>query len=282
MTNLNHPTRFDGVRVAITGGTSGLGLALVREFLARGARVAFVARTRTRVEDVVHTHPGSFGIVGDVSRKDDIHAIALQITANLGGLDVLINGASSLGPTLYMPVLQHPYQGNELQVVMRTPVSPASLIEPVRGKMRSLNPEVATRFTTMDAMVSSSIATPRLRMLLVGLFAGLALLLAMAGMYGVMTYVTVERIPDPSDSGFGALWESEWKENLLGRALENVKEHVTPKQFQLFDRRSGPIPDKRLEPLPRLRPRIDLRHGHLRNERHPGGGGGPPADRRVL
>ena len=35
-----------GLRVAITGGTSGLGLALVRELLGRGARVAFVARTR--------------------------------------------------------------------------------------------------------------------------------------------------------------------------------------------------------------------------------------------
>ena len=37
---------LSGLRVAITGGTSGLGLALVRELLSRGARVAFVARTR--------------------------------------------------------------------------------------------------------------------------------------------------------------------------------------------------------------------------------------------
>jgi NAD(P)-dependent dehydrogenase (short-subunit alcohol dehydrogenase family) len=37
--------------------------------------------------------------VGDVSRKEDIHPIALQITAALGGLDVLVNNASSLGPT---------------------------------------------------------------------------------------------------------------------------------------------------------------------------------------
>jgi len=66
----------------------------------------------------------------------------------------------------------------------------------VRGKMRSLNPEIATRFTTMEAMVSSSIATPRLRMMLVGLFAGLALLLAMTGMYGVMSYVATQRIPE--------------------------------------------------------------------------------------
>ena len=42
--------------------------------------------------------PGSHGIVGDVARKDDIHRIALQIGAALGGLDVLVNNASSLGP----------------------------------------------------------------------------------------------------------------------------------------------------------------------------------------
>ena len=104
--------------------------------------------------------------------------------------------ASSPGPTLYMPLLQYPYHGNEVQVVMRSAVSPTSLIGPVRAKMGSLNPEIATRFTTMEAMVSSSIATPRLRMMLVGLFAGLALLLAMTGMYGVMSYVATQRIPE--------------------------------------------------------------------------------------
>jgi NAD(P)-dependent dehydrogenase (short-subunit alcohol dehydrogenase family) len=91
-------TRFDGVRVAITGGTSGLGLALVAELMRRGARVAFVARTAGRVEDVARAHPGAHGIVGDMARKEDIHPIALQIAGNLGGLDVLVNSASSLGP----------------------------------------------------------------------------------------------------------------------------------------------------------------------------------------
>jgi len=90
---------FTGLRVAITGGTSGLGLALVREFLAGGARVAFVARGRERVERVVRDHPGAHGIVGDISVKDDIYAIALEITGELGGLDVLIHNASDLGPT---------------------------------------------------------------------------------------------------------------------------------------------------------------------------------------
>jgi len=88
-----------GRRVAVTGGTSGLGLALVREWIARGARVAFVARGRERVEQVARDHPGSHGIVGDMSLKDDIYPIAMQIIGELGGLDVLINSASSLGPT---------------------------------------------------------------------------------------------------------------------------------------------------------------------------------------
>lgn len=86
------------LRVAITGGTSGLGLALVREWLARGAQVAFVARGRDRVEQVARDHAGAHGIVGDVSAKNDIHPIAIQIVGELGGLDVLVNNASNLGP----------------------------------------------------------------------------------------------------------------------------------------------------------------------------------------
>jgi NAD(P)-dependent dehydrogenase (short-subunit alcohol dehydrogenase family) len=88
----------NGVRAAVTGGTSGLGLAIVRELLSRGARVAFVARTLDRVEAVARAHPGAHGIVGDVARKEDVYPIALQIAGSLGGLDVLVNNASSLGP----------------------------------------------------------------------------------------------------------------------------------------------------------------------------------------
>src|SRR5712692_2671622 len=89
---------FHGLRVAVTGGTSGLGLALVRELSGRGARVAFVARGRERVERVAREYAGSHGIVGDVSKKDDTYPIALQIVGELGGLDVLVNNASDLGP----------------------------------------------------------------------------------------------------------------------------------------------------------------------------------------
>jgi NAD(P)-dependent dehydrogenase (short-subunit alcohol dehydrogenase family) len=91
-------TDMQSARALITGGTSGLGLALVRELTLRGARVAFVARSAERVAAVAREY-GAHGIVGDVARKEDIHPIALQATGVLGGLDILVNNASDLGPT---------------------------------------------------------------------------------------------------------------------------------------------------------------------------------------
>jgi NAD(P)-dependent dehydrogenase (short-subunit alcohol dehydrogenase family) len=90
---------FAGRRVAITGGTAGLGLALVRELLDRGADVAFVARRPDGVVRVAQECGRPHGVIGDVSSKEDIHRIALQVLGALGGLDVLINNASDLGPT---------------------------------------------------------------------------------------------------------------------------------------------------------------------------------------
>src|SRR6516164_4393921 len=86
------------LRIAITGGTSGLGLALVRHLRTRGARVAFVARTVQAVEQITN-ETGAYGIVGNIGRKEDIYPTALQVIGNLGGLDALINNASVLGPT---------------------------------------------------------------------------------------------------------------------------------------------------------------------------------------
>jgi NAD(P)-dependent dehydrogenase (short-subunit alcohol dehydrogenase family) len=95
---------FQGLRVAITGGTSGLGLALVDALVAAGAQVAFVARDAHRVSAVALRRPGAHGIAGDVSQKEAIHPLALQINAALGGLDVLVNNASSLGPVPLAPL----------------------------------------------------------------------------------------------------------------------------------------------------------------------------------
>lgn len=101
--SLTHTTRpgpsgWQGWRVGITGGTSGLGSALMQALHAQGARAAFVARHADAVAATAAAFPGSHDIVGDLGRKDDIHAIALQMLGTLGGLDLLVNNASSLGP----------------------------------------------------------------------------------------------------------------------------------------------------------------------------------------
>jgi NAD(P)-dependent dehydrogenase (short-subunit alcohol dehydrogenase family) len=128
--------KLHGLRIAVTGGTSGLGLALVRELVDRGARVAFVARTREQVERVARDLPGAHGIVGDVSKKDDIYPIALQITGVLGGLDVLVNNASTLGPTPLALLADTDCEDLELAVATNL-VGPFRLTKALLGALAS-------------------------------------------------------------------------------------------------------------------------------------------------
>jgi NAD(P)-dependent dehydrogenase (short-subunit alcohol dehydrogenase family) len=115
-TTAHNPWR--GLRIGLTGGTSGLGLALLQGLHAQGAQVAFVARQARMVAATARALPGSHGIVGDVSRKDEIHALALQMTGTLGGLDVLVNNASSLGPV--PPALLADTECEDLEQALQT------------------------------------------------------------------------------------------------------------------------------------------------------------------
>jgi predicted permease len=101
--------------------------------------------------------------------------------------------SSEAAPALYMPLAQHPYRANEVQVAIRTEVEPASLVAPVQQIVRDMDPEIATKFTTMQSMVSDSVAAPRFRTTLAMSFAVLALVLAAMGVYAVMSYLTVQR-----------------------------------------------------------------------------------------
>ena len=97
-----------------------------------------------------------------------------------------------------MPLEQHPFMANELQIAMRVApgVKPESLSEVVRAKVREENSSIAVRFTTLDAMLTRSIGGQRFRAFLLTAFAGVALMLAMAGVYGVMSFVTTQRMSE--------------------------------------------------------------------------------------
>ncbi len=97
---------------------------------------------------------------------------------------------------LYMPIAQHPGRGSLQEIVVRTSVAPATLIETVRQRIQRADPDVATKLTTYESHAADAVATPRFRTWLVSSFAGLALLLAVAGVYGLLTYLTAQRTPE--------------------------------------------------------------------------------------
>jgi putative ABC transport system permease protein len=101
--------------------------------------------------------------------------------------------AENPGPTLYMPMTQHPFYANQIHIVLRTEVKPLTLMSAVQEAVARVNPFIAMRFTTMDAMVNTSIATERFRAALISSFAGVGLLLAMLGVYGTMAYTVAQR-----------------------------------------------------------------------------------------
>ena len=101
--------------------------------------------------------------------------------------------AENPGPTLYMPMTQHPFYGNQIHIVLRTQVKPLTLMSAVQEKITQMNPLIALRFTTMDAMVNKSMEVERFRAALISSFAGVGLLLAMLGVYGTMAYSVAQR-----------------------------------------------------------------------------------------
>jgi putative ABC transport system permease protein len=99
-------------------------------------------------------------------------------------------------PELYMPIAQHPGRGSLVELVLRATVPPGTLVEVVRQRIQQVDPEIATEFTPFEQLVTDAIATPRFRAWLIGAFAGLALLVAVAGIYGLLTYLTAQRTPE--------------------------------------------------------------------------------------
>ncbi len=84
-----------------------------------------------------------------------------------------------------------------MSIAVRTTVPPLSVVEPLRREVRGAsNDQVLYEINTMEQLVSDSLARQRFLLLLFGIFAGLALLLACIGVYGVPAYLTGRRVPE--------------------------------------------------------------------------------------
>src|SRR5436853_1798045 len=137
----------------ITGASRGLGLALARRLAAQGWTLIIDARGAEALDAARAELAGStrvIAIAGDVT--DQVHRQALADAARAtGGLDVIVNNASILGPSPQPELLDYPLDVLE-QVYRTNVVAPLALIQAVRA---TLKPDARVINVTSDAGVEA-------------------------------------------------------------------------------------------------------------------------------
>lgn len=131
---------YRGKVVAITGGTSGIGLALVDAFLAEGASVITCARSEDTLALIQQSRPGLRTVVADVTQPTGRHALINAIENGFGRLDVFVSNAGQL--------IERDFAGGVLREEELADEFMLNLVAPVQ-----LTAAVTHRFPRLEAIV---------------------------------------------------------------------------------------------------------------------------------
>ena len=96
-------------------------------------------------------------------------------------------------PTMFFPAAQMPMHPKGDSFELRTAIRPSALVSAVQAAVAAVNKEIPLEFHTLAEQVNDSMVQERMLALLSGFFGALALLLAMIGLYGTLSYLVAER-----------------------------------------------------------------------------------------
>jgi putative ABC transport system permease protein len=173
---------FDTVQTPLVAGR-----VINEQDIAGGLPVVVINETAAK-----HFFPGQNAVGKHIANSRD--KIQREIVGVVADIKFIALNSPNVEET-YLPLSQAPWAG--VTLLVRSDADPKALVTAVRAQIAEVDPNLPiTGISSMEQVVATSVAQPKLTAQLVGVFAGFALLLAAIGIYGVMSYSVTARMQE--------------------------------------------------------------------------------------